>query len=57
MDNCEDHSAKFAPKMHPDAKKDTSVMVADHKRGAAHPQHHTKGMMKAQMNPDHGPHK
>lgn len=53
---CEDHCSKFAGKMHPDAKHVPSH-VPDHKRGAAPPAHHTKGKMKAQLNPDHGPHR
>lgn len=57
MDNdCEDHHSKFAGKAHPDRSHVPSNMP-EHKRGAAHPAHHSKGKMPAQLQPDHGPHK
>lgn len=55
--DCCDHASQFAPKVHPDAKKNTGTTKMDHQRAAAHPQHHTAGKMRSQMNPDHGPHK
>lgn len=54
--DCDDHHSKFKGHKHPDANHKPSFM-ADHERGAAHPQHHTKGQLRSQMNPDHGPHK
>lgn len=56
-DCCEDHGKKFSPKKHPDHGKAMAEIVPDHARGAPHPQHHTSGQMRSQMNPDHGPHK
>lgn len=55
--DCDQHHEKFAPKMHPEHMSKGDTHLEDHERSAAHPQHHTKGKMRAQMNPDHGPHK
>lgn len=53
--DCDDHSNAFSPKKHPDAGMKTHKVTKDHKRAAIHPQHHTKGQLPSQMNPDHGP--
>ena len=53
---CEDHGSKFAGKPHPDAKH-VPAHTPEHKRAVSPPSHHTRGKMKSQMNPDHGPHR
>lgn len=59
-DSCEDHSTKFAGLKHMDhpdhSKADGKHLHGDHERAAAHPAHHSKGMMPSQLNPEHGPH-
>lgn len=56
-DKCDAHQEAFAPKVHPEINRKGGEHLPEHKRGAIHPQHHTRGKMRAQMNPDHGPHK
>lgn len=55
-DNCMDHASKFAPKVHPD-RGTKGGELGEGQRAAGHPAHHTKGKMRSQLNPDHGPHK
>lgn len=58
MKICDDHSAAFAPRVHPDGGKENGMTLPDnHKRGVGHPAHHTKGKHPSQLQPDHGPHK
>jgi len=56
-DCCDDHHTKFAPKVHPDAKKDTGKHLHEGARAAGHPAKHSSGKMPSQLQPDHGPHK
>lgn len=56
-DCCDDHHTVFAPKKHPEFGSKGDKHLRETERGAAHPQHHTKGQMPSQLQPDHGPHR
>lgn len=56
---CDDHAAMAAHVPHPDGSghgDKHNKHLHEGMRAAMHPQHHSKGKMPAQMNPDHGPH-
>lgn len=57
---CDSHASTFPERKHPDfghKQKGYGDVLPDHNRGAAHPMHHSRGKLRAQMNPDHGPHR